>query len=125
MLRRGVARLSTAGSSTLVERTGDLGAVQESVLAERYWPGGEQPLTGAPLFSPSGGVYDAPIDVAISSPSEGASISYTLDESEEPEWQLYVESVVVEGDATLRARAVRYGYAESGETRSRFVFVSQ
>ncbi len=103
-----------------VERTGDLGAVPESELAERYWPGGTQPQTQAPVFSPAESSDSTPLEVSISSPTEGASIAYTFDIGEEPLWQLYTEPVLIDSNATLRARAHRYGFSESSETQSQF-----
>jgi hypothetical protein len=38
-----------------VVRTGDLGSVAESELAELYWPGGLQPVTAPPVFETSAG----------------------------------------------------------------------
>ncbi len=99
-----------------VGRTGDLGAVPESELAERYWPGGVQPRTEAPLFDPPGGDFVGAVEVSITSPTEGASIAYTFDQSSDPIWKLYVEPLRVDSNARLRARAVRYGYAESAES---------
>jgi N-sulfoglucosamine sulfohydrolase len=101
-----------------VEDTGDLGAIPESDLAERYWPGGVRPVTASPLIDPPGGAN--PAAVSISCPTEGASIAFTLESDDDPRWQLYTEPIRIEGDALLRARAVRYGYAESAETRAEF-----
>jgi hypothetical protein len=62
-----------------------------------------------------GGEFAAPVEVSIHCPTEGASIASTLDTGDTPHWQLYTAPFVVAGDATVRARAVRYGYAESAE----------
>lgn len=107
-----------------VERTGDLGAVPESELAERFWPGGVQPVTEAPVIEPPGGEFSGSATVSISSPTEGASIAYTFDPSDDPAWQLYVEPLRVVVGGTLRARAVRYGFAESAETDADFAIVA-
>jgi arylsulfatase A-like enzyme len=96
--------------------TGDLGDIPEADLAELYWPGGVQPTTQPPSIDPPGGEFPSPVEVSISCPTEGASIAFTLDTSDAPYWQLYTAPVVVAGDATLRARAVRYGYRESSES---------
>jgi len=100
-----------------VERTGDLGAVPEAELAERFWPGGEQPQTEPPLIEPSASGADGAVEVRLTSATEGASIAYTMETGESPLWLLYTGPVRVLAGATLRARAVRYGYAESTETR--------
>ncbi len=98
-----------------VERTGDLGAVDEAELAERYWPGGVQPEARAPMIEVAGTGVGSPVRVSISSPTEGASIAYTFDESDDPSWRLYSEPLAISSSTTVRARAVRYGYSESTE----------
>lgn len=113
---RGVLERMRAAHEEWVAETGDLGAVPEPQLAQQFWPGGVQPQTAAPSIDPPGGDYNAPIEVAIASPTEGASIAYTLDAGEEPLWRLYTGPVLIGRDAVLRARAVRYGWSESPET---------
>ncbi len=100
-----------------VERTGDLGAVPEAELAERFWPSGEQPQTEPPVIEPSASRQNGAVEATLTSATEGASIAYTTDPGESPHWLLYTGPVRVPAGATLRARAVRYGYAESVETR--------
>jgi hypothetical protein len=97
-----------------VERTGDLGSVPESQLAERYWPGGEQPATPAPVLSTSPS-SDGTMEITMRVVVEGASIAYTLAEGDDARWKLYVEPLAVPAGTTVRARAVRYGWAESPE----------
>jgi hypothetical protein len=58
--------------------------------------------------------------VAIDAPTDGASIAYTLDAGAAPRWQLYARPIRIEASATLRARAVRYGWAESAEVTATF-----
>lgn len=103
-----------------VVATGDLGAVPEPELAERYWPGGRQPQTPPPTLSPPGGAFAGPVTVALAA-SEGASIAYTLDAGDTPRWQLYARPIRLTASATLRARAVRYGWGESTEVVVSFV----
>jgi arylsulfatase A-like enzyme len=103
-----------------VERTGDLGAVPEQDLAERFWPGGVQPRTPPPALRPAGGSFAAPVEVAIEEPVAGASIAYTFEEGERPHWLLYAEPIPIASTATLRVRAIRYGWAESEEVAARF-----
>ena len=56
-------------------------------------------------------------EVVIHAPTQGASIGYTTDEGPTPKWRLYTGPIRVEGPMTLRAKAIRYGYRESAETR--------
>ncbi len=98
-----------------VARTGDLGAVPERELAERYWPGGVQPQTAAPTFETAKGASEGSIEVSLSSATEGASIAYALDGSTDPSWRLYDGPFEVDPGMIVRATAVRYGYSISDE----------
>lgn len=111
--REVLERMRAAHEAWVVE-TGDLGEVPEDDLAGRYWPGGEQPITPAPMVSTDANA-DGTTEVAIQSEVEGASIAYTLEAGDDARWELYVEPIAVPDGAALRARAVRYGWAESEE----------
>jgi arylsulfatase A-like enzyme len=112
---RDVLETMRAAHEEWVESTGDLGAVPEPELALRFWPGGVQPVTAPPSIDPQGGTFTAPVAVTITSPTAGASIAYTLEAGDDPHWQLYTGPVRIDGVVVLRARAVRYGWAESAE----------
>jgi arylsulfatase A-like enzyme len=114
--------------------TGDLGDVPEVQLVERFWPRGEQPATAQPAFvvnSPEGrggaarregGSFSGPMTLSLYCATQGASIAYTTDPGEDPRWRLYSGPLrLPEGRTLVRARAVRYGYAESPELRGEFV----
>ena len=58
-----------------------------------------------------------PTEFVIYAPTQGASIGYTTDLGPSPRWRLYTGPILVEAPMTLRAKAVRYGYKESAETR--------
>ena len=47
----------------------------------------------------------------------GASIGYTTEEGAAATWRLYTGPILVRAPMTLRAKAIRYGYKESVETR--------
>jgi N-sulfoglucosamine sulfohydrolase len=117
---RDVLERMRAAHEQWVTTSGDLGAVPEADLAERFWPGGVQPRTPRPALSPAGGNFAAQVEVAIAEPVAGASIAYTLEEGERPHWQLYTGPIPIASTATLRVRAVRYGWAESEEVTARF-----
>jgi arylsulfatase A-like enzyme len=125
-----------------IDRTDDAGLDAEAGTLERMWPGGEQPTTDPPAFVPNapgeraterandGGTVTAPAEVGLYCPTQGASIVYTTDEGESEDgdgdrdvrWELFTGPVSLpEGETTLRARAIRYGYAESDERRATFV----
>jgi arylsulfatase A-like enzyme len=107
-----------------VEETGDLGAVPEDDLAERFWPAGTQPITPPPSIEPAGGDFPAPISVTIRSAVEGASIAYTTESGTPAHWQLYRGPIRLSASATLRARAVRYGWVDSAATSAEFTVSS-
>jgi hypothetical protein len=86
-------------------RVGDTSEESEQLMVERFWPGGEQPLTALPTFRRADG------RVALTSATPGASIGYRRDG--EARWQLYTRPIELEARGQLEARAVRYGYAQS------------
>lgn len=95
--------------------TKDLGLIPEEELNERMRPGGQWATTAEPKLSPPGGAYQPPITVAISCPTEGASIAWTTDEGAGAHWNLYSEPIRFDHTVTIRARAIRLGYKESPE----------
>jgi N-sulfoglucosamine sulfohydrolase len=62
---------------------------------------------------------EGPTEFVVYVPTQGASIGYTTDEGETPAWRLYTGPILVDSATTLRAKAIRYGYKESAETRLR------
>jgi hypothetical protein len=111
-------------------RVGDQGLINEAEMIQRMWPGGVQPetaqpyivqrrTTDAPARHPTMRI-NGPMEVVIYVPTQGASIGYTTDVSPEPKWRLYTGPILVTGPMTLRAKAIRYGYKESAETRTVF-----
>lgn len=114
-----LARMRAAHEQWLAD-TGDLGAIPESELAERFWPGGVQPVTPPPSIAPAGGASDGPVEVTLRSDVEGASLAYTTDPGDDAHWLLYAHPITLDASATLRARAVRYGWADSVDARATF-----
>ena len=116
-----------------IDHTDDAGLDPEREQLERMWPDGEQPQTDAPVFVPNspdergvdpandGGTFAGPLEVQISCPTQGTSIVYATDEGSDAQWELFTGPVELPpGETTLRARAIRYGYAESEVTRASF-----
>lgn len=107
--------------------TGDQGLINEAEMIRRMWPGGVQPETAAPYIVPRATTADpsrpeamavgAPVEVAIYVPTQGASIGYTAEDGPSARWRLYTGPIRVDRPMTLRAKAIRYGYKESAETR--------
>jgi N-sulfoglucosamine sulfohydrolase len=108
-------------------RVGDQGLINEAEMIQRMWPGGVQPATAQPYIVPrrSTDVPDrrttmtvtGPMEVVIYVPTQGASIGYTTEDGANPRWRLYTGPIRVTPSMTLRAKAIRYGYKESEETR--------
>jgi hypothetical protein len=83
--------------------TPDLGLLPEAELRERFWPGGEQPLTAAPAIRVAKG------QVTLECETPGASLGYRI---EDGAWRLYTRPFTAAG-STIEAKAVRYGWQES------------
>jgi arylsulfatase A-like enzyme len=116
-----------------IARTDDRGLEQEDQEIERMWPDGEQPQTATPVFFPNhaanrstesaneGGTLRAPAELEFYCPTQGASMVYTTDRTD-ADWTLVTGPLrLSEGETTVRARAIRYGYAESEERAATFV----
>jgi N-sulfoglucosamine sulfohydrolase len=111
-------------------RIGDQGLINEAEMIQRMWPGGVQPETAQPFIvprrttdapdRPATRSFKEPMEVVIYVPTQGASIGYTTDEGANPKWRLYTGPILIDRPMTLRAKAIRYGYKESAETRTRF-----
>ena len=110
---------------------GDQGLVNEPEMIQRMWPGGAQPETAQPYIvprrttdapsRPASITLDGPMEVAIYVPTQGASIGYTTEDGSAAKWRLYTGPILIDRPMTLRAKAIRYGYKESAETRILFV----
>ena len=111
-------------------RIADQGLINEAEMIQRMWPAGVQPETAQPYIvarrttdpparQPSMAIT-APMEVVIYVPTQGASIGYTTEEGPAAKWRLYTGPILVESPVTIRAKAIRYGYKESLETRTVF-----
>lgn len=68
----------------------------------------------APVISPSGGSYIDEVEVTITSPTMGATIHYTVDDSEPTTASpVYTTPFILTADATVKAMAVKEGYTNS------------
>jgi hypothetical protein len=116
-------RQAVAGWMTQIA---DQGLINEPEMIQRMWPGGVQPETAAPYLMARGTTdvkrepalkVKGPMEVIAYVPTQGASVGYTTDEGPTPVWRLYTGPILVKGPTTIRAKAIRYGYKESAETR--------
>jgi hypothetical protein len=113
-----------------MKRTGDQGLVNEPEMIQRMWPGGVQPETAQPYILPrrttddpsrqSSMTIKEPMEVVIYVPTQGPSVGYSTEEGPTPKWRIYTGPILVDRPMTLRAKAIRYGYKESAETRVTF-----
>ena len=87
-------------------RVADLSDQPEAEMADRFWPGGVQPVTGTPSAART-----ADGRLSLLAP-ENASIEYRLKDGP---WQLYTVPLTVPAGTEVSARAIRYGYALSAE----------
>jgi N-sulfoglucosamine sulfohydrolase len=122
-------RMRTVVTSWMT-RINDQGLINEAEMIQRMWPGGVQPETAQPYIVPrreldtpsrrASIAIGGPIEVIIYVPTQGASIGYTTEEGPSAKWRLYTGPIRVDAPMTLRAKAIRYGYKESEETRTVF-----
>jgi N-sulfoglucosamine sulfohydrolase len=127
--RATLARLRNAVTEWMA-RTGDQGLINEPEMIQRMWPGGVQPETAQPYIVPrrttdaparlASVKIDGPTEMVIYVPTQGASVGYTTEDGPAAKWRLYTGPILVSAPMTLRAKAIRYGYKESAETRITF-----
>jgi len=108
-------------------RIGDQGLINEAEMIHRMWPGGVQPETAQPYIltrrttdtpeRKDSIAIDAPMEIIIYVPTQGASIGYSTEDGSNATWQVYTGPIRIDRPMTLRAKAIRYGYKESKETR--------
>ncbi len=101
-----------------MEETGDLGLVPEPELKERMRPGDVWAVTADPVIDVKAGPSGGPSTVALSCPTDGASLAWTADPGKTPRWRLYSRPVELAAGAVLRAKACRIGYKDSAEVRA-------
>ncbi len=111
-------------------RSGDQGLINEPEMIQRMWPGGVQPETAQPYIVRRRSTDDparvttmrleGPTEVVVYVPTQGASIGYATEDGPAAKWRLYTGPILVDAPMTLRAKAIRYGYKESAETRLTF-----
>jgi hypothetical protein len=77
----------------------------------------------APTFDPPGGSYSTPVNVAISSTTEGAIIRYTINGNDPTEASSqYSTPITISEQTTLKARTYKTGMEPSPITTANYVF---
>ena len=127
---RGTLERMRQAVTAWMARTNDQGLINEAEMIQRMWPGGVQPETAQPYIvprratdapaRPASIALDGAAEYVIYVPTQGASIAYTTEDGAAAKWRLYSGPILVTAPMTLRARAIRYGYKESAETRVTF-----
>ncbi len=85
-----------------------------------------EPVTGAPVISPSGGTFSTGQNVTLSSATASANFFYTLDGSTPTSAStLYVDPISIQTDTTLQAIASAPGYIQSAISSATFTFSGQ
>jgi N-sulfoglucosamine sulfohydrolase len=111
----------------------EYGDMSEEQMVERFWPGGFQPHTAAPIFVPitaecpgieattEGGTFRGPLMIQLYCSTQGASIAYTTESGEKARWKLYTGPIRCNaGSTTVRVKACRIGYKTSEERAATF-----
>jgi hypothetical protein len=112
------------------QRVKDLGDVPETEMVRQWWPDGVQPVTASPIFVPitpthpgmdtASGKLECrgPLHLQLHCATQGASLTWTSEPGENPQWKLYTGPIRIEaGETVIRAKANRIGYQPSGENR--------
>jgi arylsulfatase A-like enzyme len=103
-------RLRSALDAWLAQTEG-WGAVPETEMAERFWPGGVEPVTPPPSVDVQRAGAGR-VRVAMTCSEPGASLGYRVGGGR---WRLYTSPLDLPGGGALTAKAVRYGWSESDE----------
>ena len=111
-------------------RIDDQGLVNEPEMIQRMWPGGVQPETAQPYIVPR-----RELEASVARAVDGVNATDggrhlradagRVDRLHHrrgavAKWRLYTGPILVDAPMTLRAKAIRYGYKESAETRTIF-----
>ena len=113
------------------DEVGDMGEIPEREMVNRWYPGGIQPVTAAPIIVPVGAAnpasgheahrLTAPARLELHCSTQGASIAWRFDTDPSDRWRLYVEPIRLErGETAISCKAIRIGYRESEVTTAHF-----
>ena len=110
----------------------------EMCIRDRMYPDGKQSETLAPMFvltggsasgrenlavtPTAGGRFIGPLLLQLQSSTQGASIAYRIEGTDDDTWRLYYEPIRLPTGLThIRAKAIRIGYKESNEVSAEFI----
>ena len=86
----------------------DYSETAELQMAKEFWPDGEQPVTQAPQIS-----INKAGKASIVPAAANDSVGYRINGGA---WKLYIKPLLLPNSATVEAKSVRYGWAESSVT---------
>lgn len=130
---RGVLERMRGALDEWRREVGDMGEIPETEMVRQWYPDGKKPRTASPVFvpiceespgtdaCPEGGTFEGPVLLQFYCATQGASMTYTMEEGEDARWQLYTGPIrLAEGENAVRAKAIRIGYEESEEVSATF-----
>ncbi|HUG91250.1 MAG TPA: chitobiase/beta-hexosaminidase C-terminal domain-containing protein, partial [Planctomycetaceae bacterium] len=97
---------------------GDLGLIPEPLLMEDMRPNFEMETAERPEITTAARPGTSDLRVTITCPTRGASIAWTTDKGERPQWKLYAGPFDVPAGSTVRAVACRLGFMNSTVTQA-------
>lgn len=81
------------------------------------------PIAGQPVISPAGGTFSAPVQVAMTAPTTGSVIHFTLDGSTpDTSSPVYSGPITISANSTLTARAFAQDHQPSPVARAEYRF---
>ncbi len=95
------------------KRYPDLGLLPEPELLEKMRPGGVWQKAADPAITTAKTAEGVRVSIACA--SAGASIAWTTEQGRDAKWKLYSKPFDVKPGSTVRAKACRLGWLDSGE----------
>ncbi|GEM_PF-124316 len=112
--------LNANGNPSFFITTASTGPVKATFLQEAS----SQEKTAAPVFSPLPGTYDNPISIALSCPTSGSTIYYTIDGSDplsSTTKRQFRRAITIPFTTVIRAVAVKKGLEPSAISEGKFI----
>jgi hypothetical protein len=117
--------VSVSATTTLKAKAFKFGWTSSEVITQVYTITLPPSVVASPVFSPGTGAYNSAQSIAISCPTSGAAIRYTIDNSDPTESStLYSVPVSVSSTTTLKAKAFKTGWTSSGTVTQVYTITS-
>jgi len=119
----GVINSTVSNFKILIQNTGTTERIMIDDFTWTVYGGGGTPKAATPGFNPSGGNFTAPVQVSITSATDGAAIYYTLDGSTPDNTKTqYSTPITVSTTTTLKAIAYKSGLEASNVATATYSF---